>query len=177
MATYSYDDNGNMVVHSRFSRRGAVDLTYIFPDDKDTTGKLIDNTTKCNLQDTYNVRSNSILARKVFTTFLMKVLDSVCNGDVFMMPGKTGAHICVKPISPYKTKQARQKGFFKEIDIAKSNLKIPYIAYDFGPKSLRKDRQLSLPKRMIKQLFRNAENRSIPWTSIRKTKKYDNKDR
>jgi len=176
MARYSYGENGEIIMHSRYSRRGAYDLTYIFPNDKYVTGKLPVNMTKCNIEKVYNVEDKSHLTRKIFCVFLMKVLTKVSEGDVYQLPEKTGAHINLKSIPAEKAKRARQMGAFKEIDIVQARIKIPYFAFDFGSKSSRRDRQVYVPQRLTLQAFRNAEEGTLPWTVIRKVKRYDTKN-
>lgn len=170
MTAFSYGENGEKIIHSVYSKRGCMFITDIFPHDKDTTGKLIINKTGVNLEHKYKVQSKSRLVLKIFAELMLLIITDVAEGHLFKFPGKTEANICLRPMSDFRTKIVRQIGLFTDIDIVKSGFKIPRFTFDFGPKYLRKNRELYVPKRFEDRAFRNAENGMLNYTSIRKQK-------
>ena len=168
MATYKINDNGEREYFARFERSGVLYLKYIFPDDRNTTGKLLKTKNGGNLRDLYTSHTRSVLVRKIFYTFIMKVLKRVASGDLFLFPGTTGAHIVLKKTPDKEVKMLRQLGKFMDIDIVKAKFNIPRFTFDFGPKYTRKDRQIYVPKWLQQLAVKNVENGTIPWTLIRK---------
>jgi hypothetical protein len=173
MATFAYDDNGNKVQFARYDTSGVYNTKDLFPDNDEVKKLLKKKTKNINLQKIYGHHHSQELVRRIFHIFMLKVLERVAEGDVFIFPGKTGANISLKPYDDDYVKGTRQAGKFKEIDIIKSNFKIPYFAFDFGPKYNRKERRLYVPKYITTKAFRNAENRSLKWSYVRKTLSHD----
>lgn len=166
MAQYSKDGE----VFARYSKRWACTLNYIFPEDPVATRKILkrrpDSTGK--LLKIYNVHTNSQLVRMIFTTFLNKVLERVADGDLFKFPGKTEAHIVLKPIPDNEAQELRQRGYYDDYDIVKAGFKIPRFSFDFGPRYQRKDRGVYVPPELMQRALKNAENGQIPWTNLPK---------
>lgn len=168
---YSIDANGNKKPYSTYTRVGVPTLTRIFPNDPENTKKLLKkakNAHKGRLQDLYRTRDNAALIRKIFYTFLLKILKRVASGDVFILPGKSKANILLKQIPNEEVKNLRRRGKYMNIDIIKSGFQIPRFTFDFGPKSRKKDVQIYVGSDLQEKALKNAENRSIPWTLIPK---------
>lgn len=178
MATYKYDENGNRVQLMKYERLGAKTLTSIFPEAKETAAMIIRKPeVRGRLADKYKVRSSSRLVRLIFYKFIKLMLLRVAEGDVFMFPGRTGAYIALKPIKDEFVKKARQNGKMQEIDLIKSNFKVPLFVYDFGPYNHKRDAVVHVPKYLYRKALRNAEEGKIPWTTFRKQLKHDNNTR
>lgn len=168
---YSIDANGNKKTYSRYTRIGVPTLTRIFPNDPENTKKLLKKSkdaSKGRLQDLYRTKDNSALVRKIFYTFLIKILTRVASGDLFLLPGKSKASISLKQIPNEEVKALRKKGKYMNIDIIKAAFQIPRFTFDFGPKSRRKDVQIYVGSKLQKEAIKNAENRSLAWTIIPK---------
>ena len=155
----------------RYAKKNVLSLCWIFPTHKDTGKKYIVRkpNTKGKLQHKYSLHDNSAVVRKVFAFFFTRVIEEVIKGEIFNFPGTTRTHILVKRFQDKLTKRLRSEGFYSNIDIVKSNFKIPYIAIDFGPFSRRKDYRIYTPVQMESQMFRNAENDVYQWITIPKT--------
>ena len=175
MATYRYDENGNKVQILKYERIGAKTLTDIFPEAKETAAMIVRKPeVRGRLADKYKVRSSSRLVRLIFFKFLTKMLLHVAEGDIFKFPGRTGAHIVLKPINDRYVRKARQNGNMKDIDIVKANFKVPMFIYDFGPTKMRRDVVVYVPKYLYMIAVHNVEEGKVPWTTFRKQLRHDN---
>ena len=174
MATYRYDENGNKVQISKYEVIGAKKLTDMFPEAKETAAMIVRRPgVRGRLADKYKVRSSSRLVRLIFFKFMMKMLEHVAEGEIFMLPGRSGAHILLKPVKDEHVRKARQNGNMKDIDIVKANFKVPMFTYDFGYRHNRRDVNIYVPKDLYMVAVHNTEEGKIPWTSFRKQLKYD----
>ena len=175
MATYRYDENGDKVQIRKYETIGAKTLTDIFPEAKETAAMIVRKPgVKGRLADKYKVRSSSRLVRLIFFKFMTKMLLHVAEGDIFTFPGKTGAHILLKPVDDKNVRTARKNGKMKDIDIVKANFKVPTFVYDFGPHNMRKDITVRVPKYLYMIAVHNAEEGKIPWRTFRKQLRHDN---
>ena len=176
MANYSIKD-GKKVVYSKYSKTGVLRLTKVFPDDKDTTNKLIqkkkNRPNKGSLSSIYGNRSNADLVRKIYSTFLLKVLDRVVEGDMFVLPGKTSANIVMKQATPEQLNKIRAAGAYTNLDTIASMGIVPRVCFDFGPKSPRKDFGIYMPKELNDKMLHMVETETLPWMYIPKNKDYD----
>ncbi|MCK5019136.1 MAG: hypothetical protein KAS32_18895 [Candidatus Peribacteraceae bacterium] len=178
MPSFSYDVNGNEIQHTQYTNRGVGTLIDIFPKSKDVGKLLVKKDKTINVRKEYgNVERVSDVVRLVFYDFMLMVLDRVAYGDIFILPGQTKANITLKPLPDDDVKRLRQRGFYKEIDILKSNFKIPYFAWDFGPNNIRSDRRIKVHKASMTKALKNAEDRKLPWAHLRKTRNYADRDR
>jgi hypothetical protein len=172
MSQYKNNPDGSKTMFSKYSNKGVCTLNYIFPTTPETSKKYIKKKKEyadVNLQLKYNQHDNSALVRKVFSRFLVKMLSRISDGELFMMPGITKAHITLKPIQDENVKKLRQKRKYADFDIVKAGFKIPYFTYDFGPYSQRKDVKIHVPIAIRQEVLKRAENRQIQWTHIPKT--------
>jgi len=175
MATYKYDENGNKVQMLRYEKMHAVTLADIFPLEQKVTKMLKkERWVTGNLAKQYRVQSLPKLVRLIFYTIIKKVLLRVANGDVFVLPGTTGAYIALKKLPDASARKILQKGRYSNYDIAKAGYVIPIFVFDFGPKKLRKDASIYVPRYISDIALRNAEERKIPWTTFKKRLDYDN---
>lgn len=171
MADYSIK-GGKKVVHSRYSKTGVLGIGAIFPNDKDLAKSLLQK--KANLpkgtflKKIYGVENNSALIRRIYTTFLFKVLNRVANGELFVYPGKAMSNICLKTIPTNKIKELKSKGKYKNINLLLSDGKIPQFVFDFGPKHFRLDIPIYVPKELSEKAIKNAEEGKIPYQIIEK---------
>ena len=157
---------------ARYSRKGVSSTKEIFPATPDTAKKLLKKRKAfedVNLQKKYGVHDNSVLVRKIFARFLVKIMERVAAGELFMMPGITKSHITLKPIPDACVRKMRKRGLYADYDIVRAGFKIPSFQYDFGPYSSRKDVQVYVPRSIMQKALRNAENGQISWTHIPKT--------
>jgi len=172
MSQYVINEDGSTTTMSRYSRKGIKTLMAIFPESVETTKKYLKKKKSAVgvwLQDKYKLHDNSALVRKIFYRFLLKVLARVANGDLFIMPGTTQANIALKQIPDKEVKLLRSRGFYDDYDIVRAGFKIPRFALDFGPRSRRRDLQVYVPPSLQLKALKNAENKRIQWTYLRKT--------
>lgn len=164
--------------HTKYSRKGVLTLTHIFPSVPATAEKYIKRKkgVKGELQSIYHMHDNSQLVRMIFTTFLRKVLCRVVDGDLFMFPGKTKTHIVVKSIEDGDIKRLRKSGWRPKYNIVKAKFKIPIVKIDFGPFSRREDAVIHVPSPWFEQALKNAENDKYSWITIPKTLDRDVRD-
>ena len=168
MANYSHI-NGKKVIHSRYSKTGVLRLSAIFPDAKETTDLLQrKRESKGKLQTIYKVHNNSGVVRKIFYTFLFRVLEEVANGELFMYPGRTRANICLKPIAKDRVKVLKSKGKYDNINTIASGGKIPQFRFDFGPNTMRRDISIYVPKHLSDLAIQNAEEGKLTWQRFSK---------
>lgn len=172
MPQYKINPDGSKTMVSRYSRKGVSSLKEIFPATPDTAKKLLKKKKSCehvNLQKKYRVHDNSVLVRKIFCRFLVKLMERVATGELFIMPGITKAHITLKPVPDEYVRKMRKRGLYADYDLIRAGLKIPSFQYDFGPYSSRKDVRVHVPRSIMQKALRNAENGQISWTHIPKT--------
>jgi hypothetical protein len=175
MATYKYDKNGNKIPFMRYDKAAAKTLVNIFPLEKKISNliKTVPSY-KGNLAKQYRVQSLPKLARLIFYNFIKKIMFRVAAGDVFVLPGKTGAYIALKKYKNDSVKKMRQMGFYDNVDIVKARFNIPYFAFDFGPRYPRLDAKVYVPRYISDIALKNVEENKIPWTQFRKQLRYDN---
>jgi hypothetical protein len=151
-------------------------MKHIFPTDPNTTAKLLKRNigAKGKLQKKYGVHDNSELVRQIFNRFMYKIIERVSDGALFQFPGTTGAYIAIKPMADSRVRALRQDGFLPNYDIAKAGFKIPGFFFDFGPKYLKKDRGIYVPKVIFDRALKNAEDGVLSWVSIPKSLNHDN---
>lgn len=171
MANYSIK-NGKTTIHSRYSKTGVLRLNHIFPNDKEVTKELLVKKLGLpkgvHLKKKYNVHDNSALVRKIFTSFLFKVLNSVADGEVFVWPGSTQANISLKPIKFNDAKLLKSKGKYKNINLLFADGKIPEFIFDFGPHIMRKDVKIYVPRDISDKAIQNAEDGKLSWQHFKK---------
>lgn len=163
---YIINPDGTKKIVGKYTTKGVATLTRIFPTGKDTASKYIKKRPgiKVELQRKYRTHDNSEFVRLVYTTFLMKILERVAKGEVFILPGITGAHIHLK-IDPksYKFKD----GYF-----------IPSFRLDFGPKNRFPDFGIYVPPRLYNEALERSKKGQIDWITIPKTGRvYDENER
>jgi hypothetical protein len=174
MPNYRINEDGSKTILSRYTNKDVRTLTAIFPMSVETSKKYLKRKKgfeRFSLQKKYKFHDSSELVRAIFTTFLLKVLARVAEGDLFIMPGTTSASIALKQIPDKEVKKLRQMGKFADYDIVKAGFKIPRFALDFGPNCRRRDFGIYVPPTLMQRALRNAENRQIPWIYL--PKKYD----
>jgi len=172
MPQYRINPDGSKTMLTRYSNKGVCSTKAIFPTTPDTAKKLLKKKRCCehaNLQKVYGVHDNGCLIRKIFARFMVKVMERVANGELFMMPGITKSNITLKPIPDDCVRKMRKRGLYADYDIVRANFKIPSFQYDFGPYSSRKDVRVHVPRSIMQKALRNAENGQISWTHLRKT--------
>jgi hypothetical protein len=171
VASYKINPDGSHTEVHKFMRLGVLTFNEIFPETPETAKKFIKRKPKSKgaLQHKYVVHSNADLVRKIFSVFLMKVLIRVIDGDLFMFPGITKAHLVAKAARKECVQGLHSHGCLKDYDLVKAGYKVPNICLDFGPFSRRKDFQLYIPKYLRQRMLKNAENGQIPWITINKT--------
>lgn len=172
MPQYSINTDGSRTIHSRYSKKGISTLKAIFPSTKETSEKYLKKkkeSESVNLQKKYSVHDNSMLVRNIFSSFLLKILSRVSDGDIFMLPGATKANITLKQIPEKEVKKLRQKGFYSDYDIVKADFKIPKFSFDFGPYSNKRDVGIYVPSSIKNNALNRAQNKEIAWTYIPKT--------
>ena len=168
MPTFSYGNDGEIIMYSKYTRSGVLTLHNIFPDDS-TTGSLVQRKKDTpGIATTYGVTHKADLVIDIFVDCLKIVLRKVTEGDLFMLPGTTGAHIVLKKTPDKEVRLLRQLGKYDNIDIVKAKFNIPRYTFDFGYKSTRRDRQIAVPEELRQQAFRNVENGVIKWITLRK---------
>lgn len=173
MASYSIASDGTKTYYSRYERSGVLSMKAIFPDNFDV-GKLVKLKGTGDKSALHGTNISSALTRQIFYACMMVILDHIAAGDIFVLPGTTGANISLKKTPVDEVKRMRKAGLFTDIDIVKSGFNIPRFTFDFGPKYTRKDRQIYVPKYIEQKAFRNVESGIIPWVIIRKTLNNDN---
>lgn len=171
MPSFIKNADGSTTHISRYNTKGILTLTAIFPSSPVTSAKYIKKRkgVKCELQRKYVIHDNSTLVRIIFARLLIKIMERVADGDMFIFPGVTEANITLKPIADKYAKRARQLGCYSDFDIVKANFKIPVFRVDFGPFSDRRDFEIYVPKEISDRALRNAENGVIPWLFKPKT--------
>jgi hypothetical protein len=172
MPNYRINEDGSKTILSRYAFKDVRTLASIFPMTQETSKKYLKRKKgyeKFALQKKYRFHDSSELVRAIFTTFLLKVLARVADGDLFIMPGSTRANIALKQIPDKEVRKLRQMGRFADYDIVKAGFKIPRFALDFGPNCRRKDLGIYVPPTLMQRALRNAENRQIPWIYLPKT--------
>lgn len=171
MPAYVNNADGSTTMISKYRCKGILTLTAIFPRSKETGAKYIvrKKGVVCSLQRKYMLHDNSALVRVIFAAFLIKILERVANGDMFLFPSTTEANLTLKPMYDPIARKLRQEGKYKDIDIVKANFKIPTFCVDFGPFSDKFDFHVHVPKRIEQCALRNAENGVITWMFKPKT--------
>jgi hypothetical protein len=172
MSQYTINPDGSKKVFSRYTIKGVCTLNNIFPVSTKTTKKYLKKKKAfkdAQLQEKYGLHDNSALVRRIFSTFILKMLARVANGDIFIMPGSTQANITLKPIPDKTIKKLRQRGIYSNVDIVRMQFKVPQFIYDFGPFSRRDDIGIHVPPVLKQHAFKQAENGQIPWMYIPKT--------
>jgi len=168
---YKLDANGNKTVVSQYCRKGVPNLNTIFPDDPENTKKYLKKKRGARagkLQKLYNTHDNASLIRKIFATFLLKILDRVADGHLFVFPGTSGSYFALKPMSPQATAIAKKAGKLEGYNLTAANYKVPRFVLDFGPKSRKKDIIIYAGKDLKNKAAENAQAGKIPWTIINK---------
>lgn len=168
---YKLDANGNKVIVSQYCRKGVPNLTTIFPDDPEKTKKYLRKKRGARpgkLQRMYNTHDNASLIRKIYATFLLKILDRVAGGDLFVFPGVSGSYFALKPMTPQAVSIAKKAGKLDGYDLTAANYKVPRFVLDFGPKSHKKDIIIYTGKTLKNKAADNAQAGKIPWTIINK---------
>lgn len=174
MASYSVDTSGKKTYYSKYERSGVLSMKSILPESKETTNLVKLKAGKGDKVAIHKATTGSTLARRIFYSCIEAILERVADGDVFILPGTTGAHILLKKTPDKEVKMMRQMGLFKDIDIIKTGLNIPRFTFDFGPKYTRRDRQIHVTKALSNRAYRNAEAQRLPWLLIRKILNNDN---
>jgi hypothetical protein len=171
VASYYINEDGSHTIFAQYMRRGVLTTDVIFPETVATATKYIKRRKgfKGALQHVYGVHSNADLVRMVFSVFIKKVLLRVADGDLYMFPGRTKAHIVLKSPPLDVVKRLRQEGYYRDYDIIRANFKIPAFHVDFGPYSRLWDCKVIVPRSIGNRALRNAENGKIPWIVIPKT--------
>jgi len=161
---YSLNPDGSKNIISKYATTGVATLNKIFPNGKETASKYIKKRpgVKVKLQRKYRTHDNAEFVRLVYVTFLMKVLERVARGEVFILPGITGAHIHLK-IDP-KTPRV------------KSEYLIPSFRLDFGPKNRFPDFGIYVPPRLYNEAVERSKKGQINWIVIPKTGRIYDKD-
>lgn len=168
---YKYDESGNKVVVGEYYKNGVPNLTTIFPNDPANTKKYLKKKRTARagkLQKLYHTHDNAALVRKIFATFLLKVLDKVADGHLVLLPGKSDGYFALKPLVPQAVVAARKKGKLAGYDLISANYKVPRFVLDFGPRSRRKDIIIYAGKALKAKAATNAQAGKIPWTIINK---------
>jgi len=168
---YKIDENGNKVHIGSYCRKGVPNLTTIFPDDPENTRKYLKKKKGARagkLQKMYNTHDNSGLIRKIYATFLLKILDRVADGNLFVLPGVSGSYISLKPMTQEATVAALKAGKLANFNLAAADYKVPRFTLDFGPRSRRKDIIIYAGKDLKNKAAENAQAGTIPWTIINK---------
>lgn len=163
---YTYNSDGSKKILGKYTTKGVATLNRIFPNDKETAQNYIKKRpgVKVELQRKYHTHNNAEFVRLVYTTFLMKVLEHVAEGEVFILPGKTGAHIHLK-VNPKSHK-------------LKTDYFIPSFRLDFGPKNRFPDFWIYVPPRLYKEALERSKKGQIDWITIPKTGRvYDEDER
>lgn len=175
MPQFSYGTNGEIILHSKYSKRGVGTIHDIFEPGAKTSKLLkVKGNKSLNKRAEYgNPERVSDIVNKIFIDYLLMVFDSVTDGNLFILPGKTNANIALKPVNPELLPEYRQQGSFTEIDVVKAQFKVPKLVFDFGPKYALRDRIIKVPRKYIHKAFKHAENGDIPWTYMRKVIKND----
>ena len=164
--------------HSRYTRKGVLSLTHIFPNVPETALKYIKRKkgAQVKLQRKYMVHDNSQLVRFIFTAFLKKVLMRVLDGDMFMFPGTTKIHLVIKSKPDKSVRYIRQHGNDSTYDIVAAGFKMPELHLDFGPFSRHKDMLVHISYRLFRYMLRMAELGKYSWITIPKTLDKDVRD-
>ena len=177
MAQFSYGPDGEEIVHARFTRSGVLTMNYIFPNDRHTTAKLAvpKKGRKGTVLEAHGVTTYSKLVRQIFYHCITDILERVAAGEVFMLPGTTGANISLQKIPDREVRMLRQLGRYEDYDIVRANFIIPRFVFDFGANFTRKNRNIYVGKRIEAIAHENVMNNAIPWITIRKRLNYDNR--
>ncbi len=167
MPQFGYKENGEIEFYSEYTIKGVDTIGDVFPNNKKISKllKLKDNQA---LRDVYSVRYTAAAIRRIFYDFLLLLFDELMDGGMLVFPGKTNANIALKLMPDKTVKRLAREGALWDIDLIKSRYKIPYLKFDFGPESARKDRHIKIPLRIWSKAFRNAENGTIKYTYYRK---------
>ena len=167
MPQFGFNNNGELEFYSEYTMKGIGTSKDIFPKGKKIS-KLLKLKNKRSFRDVYNLSDKSAAVRRIFYSFLTLVFDELSNGGMLVFPGKTKANIALKMMPDSTVQRLSRTGKLTNIDITKSNYKVPYFKFDFGPHYARKDRHIKVPIRFWKQAFRNAENDTIKYSYYRK---------
>ena len=161
---YSFNPDGSKNIISKYTTIGIATLNKIFPNGRETASKYIKKRpgVKVELQRKYHTHDNAEFVRLVYVTFLMKVLERVAQGEVFVLPGITGAHMHLK-INP-KTSRFKSEYF------------IPSFRLDFGPKNRFPDFGVYVPPRLYNEAVERSKKGQIDWIVIPKTGRIYDKD-
>ncbi len=168
---YKLDDDGNKTYFGTYCRKGVPNLTTIFPDDPENSKKYLKKKKGARagkLQKMYNTHDNAGLIRKIFATYLLKILSKVAEGDLYTLPGVSGSYFALKPMSQQATIIAKKEGKLDNYDLVAANYKVPRFVLDLGPKSRKKDIIIYAGKELKNKAADNAQAGTIPWTTINK---------
>ena len=157
---------------SKYTRWGTLSLPNVFPDGPETGEKFLKRSKAYptgRIVAPSKSRGRSRLIRKIFCTFFDILMRRVADGDTFILPGSTGSTISLEAIPDNEVKKLRQAGKYTEIDIIKSNFKIPRFILSFGPNRRATNAQIHVPTRIRDIAFRNAEEGKLSYVKFRKT--------
>lgn len=168
---YTYDESGNKIVVGTYCRDGVPNLSDIFPNDPEKTKKYLKRKRTARpgkLQKLYHTHDNAALVRKIYATFLLKILNKVADGNLVRLPGSSGAFFALKSMPPNAIALAKKQGKLEGYNLVAANFKVPRFVLDFGPKSKRQDVQIYVGKELKAKAAKNAQEGKIPWTIINK---------
>jgi len=168
MPQFGYGKNGEIIHYAKYSIRGVETVSEIFPNSRKTK-KLLVLKDKQHFRDVYNMSYTALAVRKIFYDFLILVFERLTTGGMLVFPGTTGANIAIKPMADSSVRRRSREGGLKFINLTKSRFKVPLFVFNFGPGSARRDRFINTPKRVWRQLLRNAEEDKIKYTYNRRS--------
>jgi len=164
MATHTYK-NGNLVKVSSYDTSLMLTLTDIFPNNQILSRDFLrkkEESPEGKLRDMYQTKDNSALCRKIFRVFMQEILlDMVSGNSMFKWPGNVKAQMYVGTVKDSVVKNKRKKGVLKDFDLFATNYKVPYIKYQFSPKSKRQELCVYVSKPLYKKLVERANTGKV----------------
>lgn len=120
--------------------------------------QLFENFYSESLENDLNItgKKTQLIANKVFLKAFTLILDDVIeNNKVFKLPTTKEAYIEILKWDKEKFKNARQQGFFKDIDIIKSNFQGATIQFRYRNKYKWSNKRIIIDKKRRSKLINN----------------------